>query len=93
LKQIKENSTPQTNYLSKKIVDATRIAALSELFHELDSDSDGVISYYQMNQESLNLKRKECLKDLFEEMKLQKLKIEKEEFINACLIIMHVQIF
>lgn len=72
------------------MVDAARLQSLSTLFDKLDGDGDGKINDYRINKEFLDVKRLQILFPLFEEIRVNKIQINKEQFIESCLILIQV---
>jgi Ca2+-binding EF-hand superfamily protein len=57
---------------------------LNKLFELLDNDNDGSISSWKMSLDAVPIQKQRLLKPLIDEMKAGSHTLSKEEFIEAC---------
>lgn len=69
--------------LTNQIVERNKIQSFQEIFRDLDSDGDGMISAYRINIANLDPALLQVLSPLFVEMEEIGISLSQDDFIDA----------
>ena len=73
----------KANQHSEKIVKASRLTKINEIFDKLDDDNDGEISTAKINLQALDADMTEIFKPLMSELEQLDEPLNREEFVDA----------
>ena len=80
--QMRQQNT-KANQFSEKIVKASRLTKINEIFDKLDDDHDGEISTTKINMQALDADLTEIFKPLMVELEQLDEPLNREEFADA----------
>lgn len=93
LSTIIQSNRPKINRRSSKIVDKKRDQRFEQIFRDLDSDNDGLISCNKVSIESLSENLLVLVSPVLIEMEELALELSMEEFSEALITLFDVRIF
>lgn len=73
----------KANKFSEQIVTQARRTKINQIFENMDSDGDGLVSYVKMDISFMDQQLQEVFKPLLIELEQLKEPLDREEFIDA----------